>query len=185
MVRAALLLSLAACLAWPAAAEASSPEEAVVARVFEAAVAGAPSAERVVSRSFNIPAIAAFVLGPYWAPASRDEQKDFSALLTQAIARGLTRRPLASGPDVYTVSGMRRLSNGDAVVLTRVKLARGEVANLDWRLRGSPPLVVDVSVDGRSTAVTRRNDYQARIRANGGSVRALTTALRSGAGNDQ
>jgi ABC-type transporter MlaC component len=184
MIRAALILLLAAWMAWPIAAKASSPEEAVAARVITAAAAGAPSAERVVPRNFNIPAICAFVLGPFWASASRDEQRDFSDLLTQNIAKALTRRPLATGDDVYSVVGVRKLANGDTVVLSRLKLARGEIANLDWRLRGSPPLIVDVSIDGRSTSVSRRNDYLARMHANGGSLRALVTALRSGAGHD-
>ena len=185
MIRAALNFVLAASMAWStAAAAANSPEEAVTARVIEAASEGPAAAERIVPHSFNISAIAGFVLGPFWASANRDEQRDFSAALARAIARGLTRRPLAAGNDVYTVTGVRRLSNGDTVVLSHLRLARGEVANLDWRLRGSPPLIVDVSIDGRSTAVSRRDDYIARLHANGGSVRALVTVLQSGAGTD-
>jgi len=184
VVRAARALVLAAGLAWPAAAFAASAEEAVVTRVLQAAVTGPSAAARVAPRSFDIPAIAAFVLGTYWTSAPRDDQKDFVAALAQSIGRSLTRRPLSKDPDAFSVTGTRRLSSGETLVTSRLKLANGNIANLHWRLRGSPPLIVDVSVDGRSTAVTRRDDLQARLRVNGGSLSTLVTAMRSGASID-
>jgi ABC-type transporter MlaC component len=183
MARAALLF-LMACVAWPVAAQDTPTEEAVVARVLEAAASRSPTTEGVVRRSFDILAISGFVLGPYWAAASDDERKDFSDFLAESIALGLIRRRLAAGAEAYAITGTRRLANGDVVVASRLRLANGDTANVDWRLRGAPPLIVDVAVDGRSTAVTRRDDYLGRIRQSGGTLRSLVTALRSGPRND-
>jgi ABC-type transporter MlaC component len=183
MARAALLFLLAAGVSWPVGAQDASSEQAVVRQVLVAAAARDPFAEAVVRRSFDIPAIAGFVLGSYWPTASDDERQDFSALLVQSIALGLIRRRLADD-DAFAIMETRHLANGDAVVLSRVRLASGDMAHLDWRLRGTPPLIVDLAIDGRSTSVTRRDDYLARLHHNGGTVHALIAALRTAPRSD-
>jgi ABC-type transporter MlaC component len=183
MARAALLILLAASASWPVAAQDGSGEQAVVRQVLGAAAVRDPFAQAVVRRSFDVPAIAAFVLGSYWPAASDDERRDFVELLAESIAQGLVRRRLAED-DAYAIIATRRLANGDAVVTSRVRLAAGDVARLDWRLRGTPPLIVDLAIDGRSTSVTRRDDYLARLHHNGGTVRALIAGLRSGPRSD-
>jgi ABC-type transporter MlaC component len=183
MTRAALLFLLAASVSWPVAAQDASGEQGIVRQVLVSAAARDPFAEAVVRRSFDIPAIAAFVLGPYWAAASDDERRDFAALLVQTITQGLIGRRLADD-DAFAIIETRHLANGDAVVLSRVRLASGDMAHLDWRLRGTPPLIVDVAIDGRSTSVSRRDDYLARLRHNGGTVHALIAALRPAARSD-
>jgi ABC-type transporter MlaC component len=179
MARAALLFLLAAGVPWPVAAQDGSSEQAVVRQVLMATAARDPFAASIVRRTFDLPAIAAFVLGPYWPTASDDERRDFTELLAQNIALGLVRRRLADD-DAWAVLDTRRLANGDAVVRSRVRLANGDAARLDWRLRGVPPLIVDLAIDGTSTSVARRDDYLARLHRNGGTVRALIAGLQSG-----
>jgi ABC-type transporter MlaC component len=134
----------------------------------------------VLREAIDSSAIARKVLGNYWASASTNEQQDFTDSLTEVIAGALVRRFSGHTPDALMVLGARTLADGDVVVSSKMTWSESSLTVLDWRIHlcGDAACIVDVVADGVSLAIQRRDEYIARIEANGGSVADLIASLR-------
>jgi phospholipid transport system substrate-binding protein len=159
-----------------ARADEQSAAVALVERIHQAASGNSPTALRA---AIDAPAIARKVLGPYWQSADAAARQKFTEALTDVIVAALVRRFSGQGGD-FTVLGSRKLGNGDILVSTRMTRPDSRMTNLDWRthLCHAGPCVADVLVDGASVAIQRRDEYAARMQANGGSIADLIDSLR-------
>ena len=137
------------------------------------------SSEAEFRDSFDMVAIARAVLGARWGSASAAERDEFLSALQQNIAANIRLRigGKASGVDVL---GTRDLSNGDVLVLTRVRSEIDGIVAMDWRTRrcGAHRCVVDIIVGGASISIQRRDQYAAYLDVNGGSITDLIPIMQ-------
>jgi ABC-type transporter MlaC component len=161
----------------PAIADDETAAIAVVERIHQAASTQSLNALR---STIDAPAIARTVLGTYWQSASASERRDFTDALTDAIVDALVRRFTGQAATDFTVLGSRRLSNGDILVSTRMTRPDSRMINLDWRTHRCRVgfCIADVLTDGASVSIQRRDEYMARMKANGGSIAELISSLR-------
>src|SRR5262245_14745162 len=126
-------------------------------------------------------AIGQFVLGERLARAPAPQHRAFVAALADLIADGLVDRLGGAHAEPFELSGVRTLDNGDILIVSHVRFRDGHRGELDWRLhaKGSNQAMVDVLVDGVSIAVGARDQAQAELVGNGGSLPALTASMRN------
>jgi ABC-type transporter MlaC component len=187
-------LSLQAAPQAPAAAaQAVTPEAKAtdaVARIRQLAVEieRETAPREVERRKFNqlkalidSEAIAQFVLGERLNAATAPQRANFIAALGDLIADGLVERLGGPHAEPFEMGAARTIDNGDIVVVTHVKFRDGHRGELDWRMRANSPdqLMVDVLVDGTSVAVGARDQAQAELSSNGGSIPALIASMRN------
>lgn len=148
-------------------------------------VAGLSDAERgerladLLRTRFALHRMARFTLGRYWRDLSAEERDHylnvFEAFVVDAAVGNLRRY----ADFQVEVEGQRPSQGGDSVVRTTLR-ADGAEARVDWRVgRTDDGLkIVDIVVEGASLAVTRRSEFAAVIRSNGGRANAVITALQ-------
>jgi ABC-type transporter MlaC component len=126
-------------------------------------------------------AIAQFVLGEQLNAATAPQRAGFIAALGDLVADGLVERLGGPHAEPFEMGPARTLDNGDIVVVTHVKFRDGHRGELDWRIhaKGQNQLMVDVLVDGASVAVQARDQAQAELSSNGGSIPSLIASMRN------
>lgn len=169
--RAALAL-IAATLASPAWA---APDPAGFIRDMQAELArvapqGKPAdsvaVERVVTRAFDMDAIARAVLGSRAAQATPAQLRRLAKVYVKRVVREtLERRRTAKG--TTRITGTKPAGAGEWVVTTTSQRTQGDPVILGWRVRnGAAGLrIVDVLRDGTSLVATQRRDIQTALRA--------------------
>lgn len=167
----------------PAYADDEAAAIALVEKIHQAA--GAQSLQ-VLRAAIDAPAIARTVLGSYWQSASAGERREFTAALSDAVVEALVRRFRGQDAADFAVLGSRKLGNGDILVSSRMTRSDSRITRLDWRAHHCRAglCIADVLTDGASASIQRRDEYMARMKANGGSIAELTASLR-GAGPRQ
>jgi phospholipid transport system substrate-binding protein len=155
------------------AAIASIREMAVAARA-----SGAAAVRSRMRAMFDVETMAQGVLAQVWSKASVADRREFTDVMFDQIARGLIRR-IGPNPEALEYLGDRKIGENDVLAMSRLTVGPS-VVNLDWRMRRREAgfRVLDVLINGRSIMASRREDYAARLAANGNSVQALTTSLR-------
>jgi ABC-type transporter MlaC component len=162
------------------AATAADDETTAIALVEKIHRAASVNATNVLRTTIDVPSIAHTVLGAYWHSATAGERKDFTEALTDAIIAGLVRRFSSQSVGGFAVHGSRKLGNGDILVSTRMTRSDSRETALDWRIHNchAGVCVTDVIIDGASAAIQRRDEYKARMQANGGSIADLIASIR-------
>ena len=105
---------------------------------------------------------------------------EFLDALRKAIAQNIVRRFGGERSDLVILRG-QIVSNGDIIVLTRVKSETSGIVPVDWRVRrlDSDLFVVDLSVNGSSIAVARREEYHAWLTTHGGPITGLIPLMEA------
>ena len=126
-------------------------------------------------------AIAKTVLGDRLSAASAPQRTALIGALTDLIADGLVERLGGTHAEPFELGTTRTLDNGDILVVSHVRFRDGHTGELDWRLhpKGSGQAMVDVLVDGVSVAIGARDQAQAELSANGGSLPQLTASMKN------
>jgi ABC-type transporter MlaC component len=126
-------------------------------------------------------AIAQFVLGERLALAPAPQRASFVSALADLVAEGLVERLGGAHAEPFELGGARTLDNGDIVVVSHVRFRDGHRGELDWRMHAKGPnqVMADVLVDGVSVAVGARDQAQAELMSNGGSLPALSSSMRN------
>ncbi len=133
----------------------------------------------VLDRDFDVPTIARFILGRYWATASEPARKDFVAAFRTFLAKSYAQRFFVYAGRPMSVQSARAGSDGVAVVRTDVQEADNRNVGVDWhvaRVEGGLR-IVDVVVEGVSLGQTQRDDFGAYLQNNNGDVAKLTALL--------
>ncbi len=177
----------------PAATQAVTPEAKAteaVARIRQLAVEiERETAPRDVERrKFNElktkidgEAIAQGVLGEKRRAATAPQRTAFISALSDLVADNLVERLGGPHAEPFELGGARTLDNGDVVVVSHVKFRDGHRGELDWRMhpKGQAQVMADVLVDGTSVAIGARDQAQAELSSNGGSIPALIASMRN------
>jgi len=135
----------------------------------------------LVDEAFDVPAIARFVLGPYWRTATDAQREEFQKLFETYIVHVSAVRFGGYSGEQLKVTGSR--PEGDKTVFVKsqiVRVGNAPPVNADWRVvktdRGLK--IVDVIVEGVSMAVTEREEFSSVIQRGGGQVEVLLRELR-------
>ena len=177
----------------PAAKQAATPDAKAtetVARIRQLSVEiereAAPRA--VERRKFNElkslidgEAIAQVVLVDKMGTATAPQRTAFISALGDLIADNLIERLGGPHAEPFEMGNTRTLDNGDIVVVSHVKFRDGHRGELDWRMhpKGQALVMADVLVDGASVAIGARDQAQAELSSNGGSIPALIASMRN------
>lgn len=131
---------------------------------------------RVLEQDFDMPRIAAFVLGFYWRRASDQEKQEIVSLLYEYVLVTFGRRLYDYGGQTLRVVGSR----GPAYVITEIERPGGLPIRLDWVLDSSGGVyrIVDLVLDGVSMAATQRSEFARIIQRSGGTVSGLIIMIR-------
>jgi len=140
--------------------------------------------KEILDSSFDMPAIARFVLGIYWPRASAQQQEEFFRLYEQLVVRNYAALFRQYTGESLTVGDVRKIEESESyIVLSQIEKPDGKPPiPVEWRVRQSQPnafKVVDVKVEGVSMPVTHRNEYASVIRRQGGRVDDLLAVLRN------
>jgi phospholipid transport system substrate-binding protein len=188
-------LAAVAAVGLPTSASAQDTAKArqVVAKVAEVGIsevvgANLPQAEKIdrfrnlFVTYFDVPSIGRFVLGRNWRTATPQEQEKFLDVFQEVNVFTWSRRfGDYSGQDLVIGQAVPDGDSG-AIVDSTVEQAGGQQPiQVQWRLRerGDTYKVVDLVIEGVSMAITYRQEYNAVIQQNGGSVGALNDLLAS------
>jgi phospholipid transport system substrate-binding protein len=139
---------------------------------------------RALFRSgFDTQTIGRFVLGRHWQEASEGQRREFLSLFEDMIVQTyqdrLTDDPLKS----FKVLGATPAgeSSQDAFVNSViVGTSDPEPTKVTWRVRvkEGQMKIVDVLVNGISSSMTQRSDFDSVIMEGGGNIEALLASLR-------
>jgi ABC-type transporter MlaC component len=177
----------------PAARQAATPEAKAadsVARIRQISIEieRETAPREVERRKFNelkslidAEAIAQVVLGDKMGTATAPQRTAFISALGDLIADNLVERLGGQHAEPFELGNTRTLDNGDIVVVSHVKFRDGHRGELDWRMhaKGQALVMADVLVDGASVAIGARDQAQAELSSNGGSIPALIASMRN------
>lgn len=137
--------------------------------------------QQLLARDFDMALIARFAMGRHWrtlSNADREAYVDaFSRFVLRTYAGQLTKAKIRA----FEVVSNQLAGKRDVMVQTRIVRGNGRILNLVWRLRSRNGAyrVIDIVAEGVSLALTKRQEFAAIIRANGGRISPLIDSLRS------
>lgn len=133
----------------------------------------------LLTRDFDIPEIARFVLGRYWRVATPDERTQYTKVFEDYIVELYSSRFQNYGGETLKVNAAYRDDDG-AFVSSSLLRPSGPPVKVDWKLRPATPSfkIVDIVVEGVSMSVTQRDDFAAAIQEHGGKVASLIDMLK-------
>ena len=179
---AAAVLSTASAFAAP---DPGQPVKAVTAAVHalpRAAQAREAAIRQVLHDDFDLAWAARQTLGAHWEAATPDQRARFVAALETSEARAYGERlGMLSGATLAIDKVTPRGAGAWTVDSTAEALGDLPPLRLSWEIRdnGRGPRIVDVKVAGVSLFTTRRAEYEAVIRSNGGAIEPLVAALEA------
>ncbi len=136
--------------------------------------------QRLMQRDFDIPLMARFALGRHWKRADSEQRaayvEAFSAFLLHQYGSQIAGAKVAA----FDVQSAQRAGKRDVMVQSRIVQGDGRILKLVWRMRqrNGQFRVIDVVAEGISLALTKRQEFAAIIKANGGKVAPLIIRLR-------
>ena len=159
-------------------------EEAVNALTAE----GVTRADRItrfgelLNHNFDVETIGKWVLGRYWRTASDVEKEAYLKLFEEyVIITYVERFDQYSGEKLKVVKSVSEPGQDSLVFSEIQRPTSSEPIRVNWRVRaeGDVYKIIDVYVEGISMSQTQRKEFGSVIRANGGTVTGLLTALRA------
>lgn len=171
MAAAMLVLPVAAQAAdGGAVARVGSYDDAVVA-VMKAGLPMGPRVARfqsIVESYYDMPGIAAAVVGPAWGATPAATRTQMTAALARHSAIALARNFKSYGGERFTVDPAAQV-RGDSTIVKLVIAGKGSSDTLYFRMRqaGAAWKIVDVISGGVSQLAVQRADLQSTIAAGG------------------
>lgn len=133
----------------------------------------------LMRQGFDLPFIGRFVLGRHWRTVTQDQRAQYIELFSEYILQTYSSHLGGYTGETLAITGSRAAGSKDAVVQTRIVRPSGPPIDADWRVRAKDNryLIIDVSVEGVSMAVTQRSEFAAVIKNHG--FEGLLAALRA------
>lgn len=136
----------------------------------------------LLAEGFDLPAIAAFVLGRYARAATPKQKRAFLDVFQDAMAQRFV--PLFARHSHERLQVLREYqSDADpksTFVRSRITQPGEQPVTVDWRIRKRDQRfrIIDITIDGVSMLVTLRAEYTSVLARNDGRVDKLTDLLR-------
>lgn len=136
----------------------------------------------LLNANFDVETIGKWVLGRYWRGASPEEKAEYLKLFREYVVITYVERfDQYSGEQLKVIKSVSEPGK-DALVFSEIhRPTGGEPIRVDWRVRAEADVykIIDVYVEGISMSQTQRKEFTSVIRANGGTVAGLNSALRT------
>jgi len=134
----------------------------------------------LMARDFDIPLMARFALGRYWKKSDLSQRSAYVEAFTGFMLHHYASKIAGAKIASFDVQSARRAGKRDVMVQSRITQRGGRVVKLVWRMRqrNGQFRVIDVVAEGISLALTKRQEFAAIIKANGGNVAPLIQRLR-------
>ena len=137
-----------------------------------------------IARIVDVPAVARFCLGRYWAMATPQEKQDyqhlFLSVLVNTIATWGSNYGQTSTQTAFEM-GKPYVEAGETFVPTAVQSGNSPTAHITWvvDMNATPPKILDVVAEGISLRATQRSDYLSYLRHHDGDIPAFIQVLRN------
>ena len=134
----------------------------------------------LMAREFDIPLMARFALGRHWKRADANLRTAYVDAFTKFLQHSYASKIAGAKVASFDVISARRAGKRDVMVQSRIAQGNGQVLKLVWRMRqrNGQYRVIDVVAEGISLALTKRQEFAAILKANGGKVAPLIDRLR-------
>ena len=134
----------------------------------------------LMARDFDIPLMARFALGRHWKRADSAQRSDYVEAFSAFLLNQYASKIAGANVSRFTVLSARRAGKRDVMVQSRIFKEDGRAFKLVWRMRqrNGQFRVIDVVAEGISMAMTKRQEFAAIMKANGGDVVPLIERLR-------
>jgi phospholipid transport system substrate-binding protein len=136
---------------------------------------------QLLNANFDVPRIARFVLGRYWATASDADKNSFIDTYREYVIRSYATRFADYSGETVKVTTARAESDNVTIVNSDIVHPNGDPpVKVAWRVYKGPDgfKIIDVDVEGVSMMVTQREEFAAVIQRSGGTVPGLTQAIQ-------
>lgn len=177
------------------AAESSAPAAAFMQKMADAALlclnsSKMSSAEKheqlraLFRQGFDIKTIGRFVLGKHWKEATEDQRHEYLSLFEDRIVQTYEERLTLDPVKSFTILNVTPDGSGSQDSLVNsviVRTSDPEPTKVTWRVRlkEGQMKIVDVLVDGISSSITQRSDFDSVIVNGGGKIETLLDTLRN------
>jgi phospholipid transport system substrate-binding protein len=142
---------------------------------------------QIADNAFDIPKIARFILGRYWATASEVERQQFINAFEEYMVRVYWSYFSQYHAESITVLAQRDLGASGVRITTQIIRPAGKgPVKVDWTItaQGDTYKIIDVSIEGVSQALTYREEFSTIMSRNSaGGLSALTDELRRKVGS--
>lgn len=135
----------------------------------------------LVNADFDVPRIARFVLGRYWEEASEAERAEFTRAFGDFMVATYAARFANYGGVSLRIVRQRAESETSTLVATEIARPATLVpVAVDWRVAKTADSykITDISVSNVSLVMAQRDEFDATLFRNGGSLAALAAQLR-------
>ena len=134
----------------------------------------------IINTYFSMPTIGRFALGTHWRRATKEQQKEYMALLKTMLIDTYASRFEDYSGQTFNVVNSTKSSKRDTIVHSKITPEDGPALSIDWRVRhkSGKYKVIDVIVESISMSVTQRSDFNSIIQNGGGNVGSLITSLK-------
>ena len=136
--------------------------------------------EGLLDKDFDVPRIASFVLGHYWQKASDAERQEFTAVFRDFMIRTYYPRFSEYSSASFKIIRQRAESATSTVVYTEISQpASDQPIKVEWRVADKGGYkITDMSVDGISMALAKREEFSSSLERNGGDLPGLIRQLQ-------
>ena len=130
-------------------------------------------------QGFDLAFIGRFVLGRHWRKVTADQRVQYQELFSSYILQTYSSHLGGYSGETLSITGAKPAGSKDAIVQTRIVRPSGPPIDANWRVRaqGNQYLIIDISVEGVSMAVTQRSEFASVIKNHG--FEGLLAALRA------
>jgi phospholipid transport system substrate-binding protein len=129
----------------------------------------------VIDRYVDVPAVARFSLGRFWATATPAQQQEYVTLFHRVLLNNISGH-LGDYRGVSYVTTGDTPQGSNTLVGTQITRPNQPQINVQWVVNGSPK-VIDVIAEGTSMRLTQRSDYASYLGQHGGNIDALLAAM--------
>jgi phospholipid transport system substrate-binding protein len=129
----------------------------------------------VIDHYVDVPAVARFCLGRFWAAATPAQQQEYVTLFHKVLLNNISGHLGDYRGVSYAMTGDSP-QGGNTLVGTQITRPNQPQINVQWVVN-STPKVIDVIAEGTSMRLTQRSDYASYLSQHGGSIDALLAAL--------
>ncbi len=133
----------------------------------------------VIDRNVDVPRIARFCLGRFWATATPEQQAQYTTIFHQVLLNNIAGH-LGSYAGVSYVMHGETPQGDNTLVGTTISRPSQPTVNVQWVVEngGGGMKVVDVVAEGTSLRLTQRSDYASFLSRHNDSIPELLTALQ-------
>lgn len=123
----------------------------------------------ILSRGFDLPLIARFVLGRYWRPATPEQRDSYVDLFGKFVIKSYSRHLGGFTGSSFDIVGAEPIGKSDFLVTTILRRKSGPSFKAGWRVRliDDKHKIIDVMFEGISMVVTQRQEFASVLKRDG------------------